>query len=234
MPSLSAGPPDRRAALKARHRRGILDAARALMDEASGRSFTVDELAARADVSRRTVFNHFAGVDEIVTTVCSEVLGAAADELEAVTARPAALPAPGGAAGAGTATPDAGPDPATLFDEVVDAVRTTALVAPMAYLTRVLGTVASPSDRGAQLLQRAFSEVSARFSAAMLRRHPGADPVTVHLLVGSVMGGVVVLHQQWHARTGGVDSPASRAVWEELLDRLVAVSRPAPSSSPTA
>jgi len=50
---------DRRAALKAKHRAAILQAARDLVDERGGRGFSVDELAARADVARRTVFNHF-------------------------------------------------------------------------------------------------------------------------------------------------------------------------------
>ena len=56
---------DRRAALKERSRQAIVQAAAELMDETGGTAFTVDELAERADVSRRTVFNHFASLEEI-------------------------------------------------------------------------------------------------------------------------------------------------------------------------
>ncbi|MEK8226313.1 TetR/AcrR family transcriptional regulator [Oerskovia sp. M15] len=82
MSSLLVG--DRRAALKARHRRAIVDAAAALIGESGGTDFSVDELAGRADVSRRTVFNHFGSLDEVVTEVCSEVVGAALDRLDAI------------------------------------------------------------------------------------------------------------------------------------------------------
>ena len=67
--------PNRFAALKARHRRAILDAAKELISEGGAARFSVDQLAERADVSRRTVFNHFASIDDVVTTVCTEVLG---------------------------------------------------------------------------------------------------------------------------------------------------------------
>ncbi|MGW6228038.1 helix-turn-helix domain-containing protein, partial [Cellulosimicrobium cellulans] len=64
---------DRRAALRARHRRAIVDAAASLMEENGGARFTVDELAARADVARRTIFNHFASLDDVVVEVCEDV-----------------------------------------------------------------------------------------------------------------------------------------------------------------
>lgn len=63
---------DRRAALKAKHRAAILQAARDLVDERGGREFSVDDLAARADIARRTVFNHFASLDEVLLAVCEQ------------------------------------------------------------------------------------------------------------------------------------------------------------------
>src|SRR5699024_10253535 len=74
---------DRREALRARYRRAILDAAADLMDQSEGAAFTVDTLAERADVSRRTVFNHFASVEDIVIEVFSEVLSGFADHIDA-------------------------------------------------------------------------------------------------------------------------------------------------------
>ena len=74
---------DRREALKARHRRAIVDAAAELMSEIGGTDFTVDRLAARADVSRRTVFNHFKTMDDITLEVFREMLAVVLDGVDA-------------------------------------------------------------------------------------------------------------------------------------------------------
>lgn len=197
-------PPDRRAALKDRHRRAILAAAADLMAERGGIAFTVDALAERADVSRRTVFNHFASVDDVVTTVCSDVLGGV---VETFLASAAAAPA--------------GDDtPAAMFAEVTHALRTSDLVAPMASLSRSLGDT-EDSPLAARLLHRAFTQVSRRFSDAMAARHPRADPLDVDLLVNALLGGLIVLHRHWAEATGARDTAESRRVWAGLVDRLV-------------
>ncbi|WP_265523450.1 TetR/AcrR family transcriptional regulator [Oerskovia flava] len=206
--------PDRRAALRSRYRNAIVTAAAALMDERDGAHFTVDELADRADVSRRTVFNHFASVDDVVTAVCSDRLGAVVDALESATSASVA---------ASTADDDAS---SAMFEEVADALRSTDLVAPMSYLTRVLGAEGSaPSAHQAVLLLHSFTLLSERLAAAMLRRHPGADELTVHLLVGGLVSGLIVIHRHWWALTGGGDDPASRRTWDQLLEQLLETSR---------
>lgn len=210
MPTALPAPPDRRAALKERHHRAIIEAAAALMSRESGVDFTVDELAERADVSRRTVFNHFASVDDIVTAVCSDVLGGI---METFVARATAAPDPAAQAAPGSTS--------AMFDEVVHALRTTDLVAPMAYLTRALGPHDEKSQWRAALMLRSFHEVSDRFSAAMVARHPQADQLAVELLVDSLMSGLMVLHRHWYARTGGADDASSRLVWAGLVDQLV-------------
>jgi TetR/AcrR family transcriptional regulator of autoinduction and epiphytic fitness len=40
----------------------------------------VDELAERADVARRTVFDHFAPVDDVLLAVCAETLAVVVDD----------------------------------------------------------------------------------------------------------------------------------------------------------
>ena len=195
---------DRRAQTRARHHRAIIDAAASLLDVKGADGFTVDELATRAKVSRRTVFNHFASVDDIVIAVCTEVLGDIVETFES------------------HASTRAGTTPAGVFDEVAGALRSTELVTPIAYLTRVLRTPDDePSQRQAVVLLRAFTEVSERLSAALLRRHPEDDELATRLLVSSLMGGLVVLHTHWLAATGGSADAASRAVWDDLLDQLI-------------
>ena len=197
----SGDPIDRRTLVKERHRRAIIDAAAALMDSTGGTAFTVDELAGRADVSRRTVFNHFASIDDVVITVCGEILGDLIDRID-------------------TAEPAPGAD--CLFDEVAAILRSVDLVDPMAYLTRVLGgDDPAWSPRLALILFRAFTEISERMSDEVLRRRPDADELTVHLLIGALMSGLVVIHRHWFAETGAVVDAESRAAWARLFDKLL-------------
>lgn len=203
-------PIDRRAALKQRSRQAIVDAAAALLEEQGGLRFTVDQLAERADVSRRTVFNHFATLDDVVMAVCSDLLGGLVDTF---VENALAVPADDDA-------------PAAMFAEVAAALRTTELVGPMAYLTRALGGPERPVDIespwAATLLLRSFNEVSRRFADAMAVRHPSADVLEVHLLVNALMSGLIVLYYHWLAATGAADDDASREVWDAYLERLLA------------
>lgn len=197
---------DRRSALKTRSRQAIVAAAAALIDEREGTGFTVDELAQRADVSRRTVFNHFASVQDVVTEVCSGVLSSIVESVVAVR--------PGDGAGG-----------ASIFEELTASLRSADLVTPVAYLTRVLGGEDPGSAPRMHLLVRAFTDLSDRLVAEMLRRHPAADPLTVHLMVGSLTSGLTVLHPYWFAATGGADDDASRRVWADLQDRVIETMR---------
>ncbi len=195
---------DRRQALKDRHRQAIVAAAAALMHEGQTTDFTVDELAQRADVSRRTVFNHFGSVRDIVSEVCSDVLSAAVESLITVPGLDAARPG--------------------MFEEIAEAFRAADLVAPMAYLTRLLGNSPIPTPVQAQahpVALRAFTELSERLCAAMLNRYPEADKLSVHLLVGAMTSGLGVLYHHWHCATGAVDTTESRRAWADLLDALL-------------
>jgi len=194
---------DRRAALRARHRRAIVDAAASLMEENGGARFTVDELAARADVARRTIFNHFASLDDVVVEVCEDVLGTVVDAL-------------------GASAADPGTDRTTPLDDVTAALRGTDLVGPMAYLTRALGgTATEPTPRVTTMVVRTFTHLAERLVAETTRRHPDVDPLEIEMLVGALMAGVLVIQRRWWAATGAADDDASRRVWADLLDRLV-------------
>ncbi|MFC8599190.1 TetR/AcrR family transcriptional regulator [Isoptericola sp. NPDC057191] len=204
-------PAGKRAALKAQTRQAIVAAASALMDETSGTDFSVDALAERAGVSRRTVFNHFESLQDVVAAVGADVFGAVHDAL--VDAPPPAPPGPGHATDAVAA-------------DLHAALRRADLVGPVAALTRGLGlgsATAGPADVPAQqamLLLRSLADVSEDIGAALLLRHPGVDPLDVELVVARTMSGLVVLHRHWFARTGAAVDDESLALWSTLLDRL--------------
>jgi TetR/AcrR family transcriptional regulator, regulator of autoinduction and epiphytic fitness len=196
---------DGRTLLKQRHRRAILDAAAALMEETGGTDFGVDRLAERAEVSRRTVFNHFASIDDIVIEVTGEILSGLIDRFQL------------------------GEPRESLYDEVADAIRGTDLVEPMAYLTRVLGgdepVDAATEPAHAVILSRASSQVSERLVSQILDRRPDTDELTVRLLAGALMSGLVELNRRWHAETGASVDDASRAAWSRLLEHLLDTTR---------
>lgn len=202
--------PDRREALKARHRRAIVDAAKALMTEISDTNFTVDQLAERADVSRRTVFNHFSSTDEIVLEAFGAMIERIVDSIDANLASQLA--------GQSGATP--------VFDQLTEAIRATDLVTPIVEITRIFdGVSASFAARKAVLFERAMQDMGAQISETALRHHPSADPFQVEVMCGALVSGALVVHRHWTEATGGLDTPESRRVWDELLDRLIAVAR---------
>jgi TetR/AcrR family transcriptional regulator of autoinduction and epiphytic fitness len=202
-------PPNRRAVHKARVRRAIVDAAADLMTGPDGVRFTVDQLAERADVSRRTVFNHFDTVDDVVAAVVAEAF---ADILDTLRRR-----AP---------TRDAAPRAAMRAD-LVGAVRAADLVPPMAALSRGLGLTGVPSESAdrvpaqqAMLMLRSMSRIGDELTALLAERHPDVARIDVELDVAAAMSGLVVLHGHW-VRAGhrGTDD-AARSAWSTLVDRL--------------
>ena len=200
---MTDAPTDRRSALKERSRQAIVQAAAELMDETGGTAFTVDELAERADVSRRTVFNHFASLDDVVAEVGANVLGELIEKL--------ATPIEAGHTSVQS----------SILDELSAVVRSTDLVTPMAYLTRTLGGTDPHSPWHANLLNQALTEVGNGLVAALRRRYPDVDTLDLQLLVSAFTGGVLVLHTRWWEQTGAADDQASRTVWAELLDHLI-------------
>ncbi|MGL3805641.1 TetR/AcrR family transcriptional regulator [Paeniglutamicibacter sp. R2-26] len=209
--------PDRRTEIKARHRRSIIDAAASIMRSTMSSEFSVDELARQADVSRRTVFNHFASMDDVVIEVFANELGILLEQLTSV---PPAVPT-----GQPTEQPTA-PGTGSMFDELADAFRRTDLISPMVYLTRVLGSDdPQPTSRQSRLSMRAFSEINTRLGHEMHQRHPGADALAVGLLVSTMTNGLFVMYTHWVTATGLTDSPGSRELWAQLLERLIATLR---------
>ena len=207
MISLDAAP-DRRADLKARYRQAILDAADSLIRERGKPQFSVDELAERADVSRRTVFNHFSSLDDVIMTTCTQVLSATVDEFRAATA----------------STPLGDGRRDGLFDEITTALRAIDLPPVVAYLAGVL-TVEGENGRSRHSIGDVFTRTTEQFSAEIAGRTSAIDEFEVSILVSSVMNGIAIVSAHWLARTGGTLDASSRTVWYELLDRLIVTIR---------
>jgi TetR/AcrR family transcriptional regulator of autoinduction and epiphytic fitness len=189
---------DRRAALKARHRRAILDAANALISE--GVRFSVDQLAERADISRRTVFNHFSSIDDVVTTVCTEMLAVVID---------------------GFRTTVTSGERASMFADVAGALRVTDVPGIIAYLWRALGGLAPGDPQATQIFQATFARTSEEMARELARRYPEADPLDAAILVSSLMNGVIVIATHWIGVTAAETDERSRDLWRHLLERMI-------------
>lgn len=196
---------DRRGVIKARHRQAIVTAARQLIDEQHGPGFGVEELAARADVSRRTVFNHFASLDDVILAACTEILDAVVAAFRADA----------------TANPTGDGSLAAVFEEIVGVVRATDLPQLTAYLWRALGGAEAPAARQQRFMEVALSRVAGDLTSEVSRRNPTCDPLDIALLVSTLLHGVSVIAGHWIEQFDGADGPDARAAWDPLVDRLI-------------
>ncbi|SDT28624.1 TetR family transcriptional regulator [Actinoplanes derwentensis] len=195
-------PLDRRSALKARHRQAILDAAAALIGE--GVRFSVDQLADRADVSRRTIFNHFVSVDDVVTTVCTEMLGQAIRGFRD--------------------TFTAGGRP-SMFDDIAEALRATDVPSIIGFIWHALGGFTPDDPRPNQIFLATFSRTADEVARDLAVRYPEVDPLDAAVLVSSLMNGVVVVAKHWIAATDAATDDRSRELWNHSLDRMISTVR---------
>jgi AcrR family transcriptional regulator len=196
--------PDRRAELKARHRLAILDAADALIRERGKPRFSVDELAERANVARRTIFNHFSSLDDVILTTCTRVLSTVVDEFRETAA---ALPVGDGSR-------------ASLFNEITASLRAIDLPSVVSYLWGVLAEEGD-AGRSANAVQQVFTRTSEQLAVEMAARSSELDEFDVAILVSSLMNGIAVVSRYWMLETGATLDDTSRARWDELLDRLI-------------
>jgi len=199
---------DRRAALKARHRQAILDAADELIRERGNPRFSVDELADRADVARRTIFNHFSSLDDIVVTTCTRLLTGTVDEFRAVT---------------GPSRVTDGSKLALLSEFAVGMSRID-LPSVISYLAGVFFDEGA-DGRSHSVMHDVFTRTTEQMSREVAARSAESDELEVEILVGSLMNGVAVIARRWLESTDGTLDAASRALWDDLLDRLVATVR---------
>lgn len=195
---------DGRSAVKTRHRQAILAAAEELVAERGGAGFSADDLAQRANVSRRTIFNHFPSLDDVLLTVCAETLGQAVAHLRAT----------GGAAPAGRTAREA------MFNAAAAALRAGGLSDPILRVWRTLGAGAGDDSRNWAFAQEAMALLAGEMAGLLLAADPTADPLDVGLLASSLSHGLAVIAQIW-IQTAPPGGDPAQADWDRLLERLI-------------
>lgn len=201
---------DRRAELKARHREAILDAADALILERGKAQFSVDELAERADIARRTVFNHFSSLDDVIMTSCTRTLNLAIDEFLTVA----------------SVTPSSHGSRVQLFDEVATAIKAMDLPSLVTYFFGLLDGDDARTQNADSVFMRSTEDLTVE-----LARRSGTDEFEVAILVSTLMNGIAVVARYWMARARGTLDATSRELWNSLLQRFITIVRDGYSAS---
>lgn len=203
---------DGRGVLREQRRAAILEAARTLAAEQGADGFTIDRVATRAGVSRRTVFNHFTGLDQLMVAVCEQILTEViADLLTGVDRGTADLPA--GTEGSRAA-----------LDAVCEAARGVDLPAAIVAITQVVGGTDVADERADGIARTAFELVAGRLRERLLNRAPDLDPLDLELTLILLTNGLSAIAGHWiHAHPDvDLEVPAdARADWDRLLDRLL-------------
>lgn len=203
---------DMRSQLRDQRHVAIVEAARTLATEHGADGFTVEGVAAVAGVSRRTVFNHFAGIDQLLVAVCEQIFTEVTVELlNGLERGMATLPA--GAAGSRAA-----------LQALCESTRAVDLPAAIAAVHRVLGRPEPADDRADTIVRTALEHVVGRLRERLLARAPGVDPLDLELTLTLLTSGLASIGQRWveaHPRVSTDVPPQARTDWDHLLDRLL-------------
>ena len=203
---------DGRGALREQRRAAIIDAARGLAAEHGADGFTIDRVAALAGVSRRTVFNHFTGLDHLMVTVCEQILTEVTSDLLAGVDR-------------GTAhLPEAPHDGPAALDAVCEATRAVDLPTAIVTIAQVVGGADVAHERADAISRTAFELVAGRLRERLQDRAPGLDPLDLELTLTLLTNGLSAIARRWledHPDLVPDVAPGARADWDRLLDRLL-------------
>ncbi|MCX6405544.1 MAG: TetR/AcrR family transcriptional regulator [Propionibacteriales bacterium] len=194
---------DRRQQRGEQHREAILAAAADLVAETRSVQLSTEELAQRAGVSRRTVFNHFATLDEVVTEVLARSIGEAVDALESAARRVE-----------GDDTLDG------TFARMSAVFEQTDLTPQMSFLWTVLSVDDTLPRRYGHVIDDAFHRLRDLLLATAREPEDTTDTFGRALLVTSLMNGTAFVAQRWCEETRGVVDDASRALWTTLVARM--------------
>jgi TetR/AcrR family transcriptional regulator, regulator of autoinduction and epiphytic fitness len=203
---------DGRVALREQRHRAIVDAARGLATAHGPSGFTMDQVATGAGVSRRTVFNHFSGLDQLLVAVCEQILGEVTADLLA-------------GVDLGIAEVRDGADAGRAALEVVcDATRGVDLPTAIVSISQVVGGTDVAEERTDAISRTAFELVAGRLRQRLLHRLPSLDALDLELTLTLLTSGLATIARHWldqHPDLTPDVTPGTRADWDRLLDRLL-------------
>ena len=209
---ISSSSDDRRTQLRGQRHVAIVDAARALATEHGADGFTVEGVARVAGVSRRTVFNHFAGIDQLLVAVCEQIYTEVTVDLLASLER-------------GTTTLPEGADRSrAALAALCESTRSVDLPAAVATIHRVLGAPDPADERAETIARTALEHVVGRLRERLVAQVPGVDQLDLELTLALLTSGLASIARRWveeHPDLQNDVPTQARADWDLLLDRLL-------------
>lgn len=217
--SPSTPPGDKREALKWHNRRAIVEAAARLAREQGISEFTVNDLAEAAGVSRRTIFNHFTGVEEAVQASFLDAMSGLYDQFHSMIGeqRFADLPT----AYARFAQVAGQMDViGTVCQALLPFLPQTNSECSRSHGGPTPASVAEQGSTELELLAVRSTDAAARQIVGLLHdRVDAADPYEAHLLGEYLVTTLTVAADRWFAATHGELTQDTRALWQDLLQR---------------
>ena len=200
-------PKDKRGALKWHNRRAIVMAAGELADLHGIQGFSVDDLAQKAGVSRRTIFNHFPSAEDAGYEYLSELVSQLIGEVLA------GLPDP---------SEQGEQTLGQVYQDLCQAMRVHSLVEALRpLLHQAMDVKESPT---AALWSYRVTNVATEGLEQMLReRLPGHSELEMQLVATSIINSMAVCMDAWLLRTGGELNDHTRGEWDELLTEALTI-----------
>lgn len=208
----SGEPKDKREAIRLRNRRAIIAAAGELATELGTDRVTVNELAARAGVSRRTIFNHFPSAQDAVFEYLSELVAGLIDGVLRD------LPEPTTPKGTTAATSDV--SLGDVYRQLIGSLRTHTLIEELQPVFSVdLQDTPAASLWGFRVTRTAVD----RLNEVLRERLPQHSSFETHLVATTLINSFAECLDEWVARTGGGLDERGRRIWDELLTTALGV-----------
>lgn len=215
----STPPSDKREALKWHNRRAIVVAAAVLAREHGLHGFTVNDLATAAGVSRRTIFNHFSGVEDAVQASFVDAISSLYNDFEAQIAD------------------ERFADLAEAFERFAQAAQQLDVVGTVTQALLPLlpdphgvsgrqGDHAVPlPSRGSKDLEilavRVTDSASRSIVGLLGERVEHADPFQAHLMGEQLITAMTVCADRWFAQTQGELTEDTRRLWHAMWEQAI-------------
>lgn len=200
-------PKDKREALKWHNRCAIVTAAGELTNVHGIQGFSVDDLAEKAGVSRRTIFNHFSSAEDAGYEYFSELITHIIGSVLADLPRPL----------------DNGDHTlGSVYRDLCTAMRAHSLVEALHPLL-VQASEVKESPTAALWTFRVTNSATERLESVLRERLPDHEQLELQLVATSIINSMSVCMDAWLLHTGGELTPESRGIWNELITEALNV-----------
>lgn len=198
---------DRHQAQRMENNRAIKLAAVALAEKHGFGNFTVEDLAASANVSRRTFFNHFGSINEATKAALRDLLLDASETAMAqLTLR--AQNEPLISAG-------------HLFEVASQALSQVDVTATIRQSCRVLGDNPRQSATHGEFFGEVFNAITEDFNQLTDVLAPSVSPFTRHLMVKILLTSVEVCAEEWSRSYMNLPQEQGLAEWRTLYAKAL-------------